>query len=339
MRFHSPDRHRLSPIHSTYPVVSQSVRKMGLPVRVVGVLFAGLLAACTATTTAQNAPTATVAAPTATVAPTQTPRATEEPQATTRPEPTATPAPDWTALPVAADNAAALGKQLAMVEVALRDPNVTGAQLAHLGHLEQLCFGRLADYPEWKDTVLAALPDGHRTVVANGLEAGKQLRTMYGAIPKTLPDWKIVAPAPIDELLADYKAAEAQFGVPWQYLAAIHLVETRMGRIRGLSSAGAQGPMQFMPATWAGYGRGGDINNTHDAIFGAANYLKASGAPANMSQALFAYNHSLGYVNALIAYATAMKLDQNAFRGYYGWQVYYPTLDGPIHMPVGWVKQ
>ena len=311
---------------------------MSLHVRVVAVVFAGLLAACTATTTALNAPTATAPAPVATINPTQTPRATEEARATTRPEPTATPAPDWNALPVAADNAAALGAQLATVEAALRDPNVSGAQLAYMGHLEQLCFGRLADYPEWKDTVLAALPAAHRAVVANGLEAGRQLRTMYGAIPKNLPDWRIVQAAPIEELLADYKAAEAQFGVPWQYLAAIHLVETRMGRIRGLSSAGAQGPMQFMPATWSAYGRG-DINNTHDAIFGAANYLKASGAPANMSKALFAYNHSLGYVNALIAYAEAMNLDQNAYRGYHGWQVYYPTLDGPILMPVGWIKQ
>ena len=312
---------------------------MGLHVRVVAMLFAGLLAACTVTTTAQTAPPATAtAAPAATTTPTETPRPTLEALATTRPEPTATPAPDWNALPVAADSAPALGTQLAMVEAALRDPNVSGAQLAYMGHLEQLCFGRLADYPEWKETVLAALPASTRAVVANGLEAGRQLRTMYGAIPKNLPDWRIVQAAPIEELLADYKAGEAEFGVPWQYLAAIHLVETRMGRIRGLSSAGAQGPMQFMPATWAAYGRG-DINNTHDAILGAARYLKASGAPGNMSKALFAYNHSLGYVNALIAYAEAMKQDQNAYRGYHGWQVYYPTLDGPIMMPVGWIKQ
>ena len=102
-----------------------------------------------------------------------------------------------------------------MVEAALRDPNVTGAQLAWMGHLEQLAFGRLADYPEWKDTVLAVLPEATRAVVANSIEAGRQLRTMYGAIPKNLPDWKIVSPAPIGELLADYKAGEAEFAVPW----------------------------------------------------------------------------------------------------------------------------
>src|SRR5207302_5051442 len=123
------------------------------------------------------------------------------------------------------------------------------------------------------------------------------LRLLSGPIPKTLPDWKIVEPASIDDLLHYYKEAEAQFGVSWQYLAAIHLVETRMGRIRGLSTAGAQGPMQFMPATWAMYGKG-DIDDNHDAILGAARYLRAAGAPDDVQRALDACHHSLDYVHA-----------------------------------------
>ena len=276
--------------------------------------------------TASEAPRATAAA-----------RATEIPAPAT-PAPTATPAPDWNALPVAANDEVELAKQILMVESALRDPNVTGPQVAWLGHLQQMTYGRLADYPKWRDSVLPALPNEIRGAVAKGIEAGDQLRTMHGAIPKTLPDWKIVEADPIDDLMSYYREAQTQFGVPWYYLAAIHLVETRMGRIRGLSSAGAQGPMQFMPATWAYYGRG-DVNNTHDAIIGAARYLSASGAPGNMPKALFAYNRSNAYVNALIAYAEVMKNDPLAYRGYHGWQVYYPTLDGPILMPVGWIKQ
>ena len=57
---------------------------------------------------------------------------------------------------------------------------------------------------------------------------------------------------PAAELLADYNAAAQATGVGWQYLAAVHLVETRMGRIRGTSAAGAEGPMQFLPSTFAG---------------------------------------------------------------------------------------
>src|SRR5438270_10948820 len=99
------------------------------------------------------------------------------------------------------------------------------------------------DNPYWKDTQLAALPAQTLAAVNGSRDASKQLKLLTGPIPRTLPDWKIVQPAPVEDLLRYYKEAEAQFGVPWQYLAAIHLVETRMGRIRGLSTAGAQGPM------------------------------------------------------------------------------------------------
>ncbi len=314
--------------------------------RVLGVLLAGVLASACATgglapvtSVEQTAPTAASAsasaAPTAEPSPTAAP--TTQPEPTATPEPTASPKPIWEEPPVAANDAAALAKQLLMVEATVRDPKITGMQLAWAGHLQQLDYGRLADYPEWKDEVLAALPEALRSGVMGGLEAGKQLRTMNGPIPKTLPDWKILEPSPIDDLMSYYKDAQAEFGVPWYYLAAIHLVETRMGRIRGLSSAGAQGPMQFMPATWAMYGKG-DINNEHDAILGAARYLKAAGAPGNMPKALFAYNHSNAYVNALISYAEVMKADPLAYRGYHGWEVYYPTKDGPVLLAAGWVK-
>jgi soluble lytic murein transglycosylase-like protein len=259
-------------------------------------------------------------------------------QTSASPNPTPIATPNWAVPPEAAIDAAALAKQLAMVETAIRDPNVTGPQLAWMGHLQQLAYSRLQDYPEWKESVLSGLPEKTRAAVNGSLEAGKQLRMLSGPIPRTLPDWKIVAPASIDDLIGYYKEAETEFGVSWYYLAAIHLVETRMGRIRGLSSAGAQGPMQFMPATWAMYGKG-DINNDHDAILGAARYLKAAGAPGDMQKALYAYNHSQAYVNALMLYADAMKTDAAAYRGYHGWQVYYPTKDGPVLLAVGWVKE
>jgi membrane-bound lytic murein transglycosylase B len=63
--------------------------------------------------------------------------------------------------------------------------------------------------------------------------------------------------------------------VPWQYLAAVNFVETKFGRIRGTSIAGAQGPMQFLPSNWKQYGKGGDINSDRDAIAAAARFLQA----------------------------------------------------------------
>ena len=300
-------------------------------------LLAALVLA-TACTTGQTVAD-TSARPTPTIH--YTPEPTATPAAvgllTAAPAPSSTAAPDWNALPVAASDPTALTAQIKMVEDALRDPKVQGAELSYMGHLQQLAYSRLADYPEWQPAVLAALPQ-YSKPISDALDAGKNLRSMSSFVPTRLPDWKIIAPKPAEDLMAFYKEAEQTFGIEWQYLAAIHLVETRMGRIRGLSSAGAQGPMQFMPATWAQYGRG-DVNDDHDAILAAARYLKAAGAPANMQKALFAYNHAQAYVNALIDYADAMKADPSEYRGYWGWQVYYPTKDGPVLLPTGWVNQ
>lgn len=296
-----------------------------------------LVAACS-TANVGSAP----ATSTPTAKPRYTPIPTEAPAETAAPlavaSPSATPEPDWSKPPVPANDAAALAVQLATAERALRDPSLTGPKLTWFGHLQQLSYGRLADYPEWRESVLGALPPEIRSAVTNSLDAGKSLRSMGGPIPKTLPEWKIVEPAPIDDLLRYYKEAEAEFGMHWSYLAAIHLVETRMGRIRGLSSAGAQGPMQFMPATWKAYGKG-DVNDDRDAIMAAGRYLKAAGAPGDMAKALFAYNRHTAYVKAIELYAGAMKADPAAYRGYHGWQVYYPTVDGPILMSVGWSKE
>jgi membrane-bound lytic murein transglycosylase B len=135
-------------------------------------------------------------------------------------------------------------------------------------------------------------------------------------------------------LLTYYKEAQQQYGVPWQYLAAINLIETNMGRIQGLSSAGAQGPMQFMPSTWAYWGRG-DVNNPHDAILAAGRYLEGHGAPNNMSHAIYAYNPSMLYVRAVQLYAQQMFSEPSTFLAYYNWQVYVPMPDGIRVLPEG----
>ena len=70
--------------------------------------------------------------------------------------------------------------------------------------------------------------------------------------------------------------------IPWNVLASVNFVESKFGKLRNSSAAGAQGPMQFMPATWRQYGLGGNVHDAHDAILGAANYLHASGAPRNI---------------------------------------------------------
>jgi membrane-bound lytic murein transglycosylase B len=108
----------------------------------------------------------------------------------------------------------------------------------------------------------------------------------------------------------------------------VNFVETAFGKVRSRSTAGAQGPMQFLPATWRAYGLGGDIDDPRDAILGAANYLRASGAPGDLRRALYAYNHSWLYVDAVLAYARVMRRDVRAFHGFHAWQVFVRTPAG-----------
>jgi hypothetical protein len=92
-------------------------------------------------------------------------------------------------------------------------------------------------------------------------------------------------------------------------LASINGIESAFGSNMGPSSAGAVGWMQFMPPTWEAYGvdaNGDGVRDPYhpeDAIFGAANYLSASGAPGNWYDAIFAYNHADWYVADVLANA------------------------------------
>jgi len=263
-------------------------------VRLVSLIAAGvLLAACSAAPTSRPA-----ARPPATVATTLPPA---------RPAATA---------------AGRLAAEITRTETAIRDPATPPSRLRALGRAQQRAYRTVVRQPQLLPEVLTLVPPAlRRTVKANAL-AGAELRKLSRPASR-LPRWRIVAPAPAAALLASYRAAGAKLAVPWQYLAAIHLVETRMGRIRGTSSAGARGPMQFLPATWRRYGGRGNIHATGDAVLAAARLLRANGAPADMAAALYAYNPSRRYVRAVTAYAEQMRADQRAFLGYSQWQVYY----------------
>jgi membrane-bound lytic murein transglycosylase B len=122
---------------------------------------------------------------------------------------------------------------------------------------------------------------------------------------------------PAAKLLGWYQEAEARFGIRWQLLAAINFVESAFCRVRNDSGTGAQGPMQFEPATWKAYGMGGDVKNSRDAILGAANYLAASGGVTDVRDALRHYNPSPLYVDAVLHYAHRMTHVPTAFFEYY----------------------
>ncbi|MBB3733770.1 lytic transglycosylase domain-containing protein [Nonomuraea dietziae] len=130
------------------------------------------------------------------------------------------------------------------------------------------------------------------------------------------------------EMLRLYVAAARTCpGLHWSVPAAVGKIESDHGRSdlpgvkSGTNSAGAAGPMQFLISTWGGaakikagtllngYAADGDddgwadVYNPADAIYGAVKYLCASGAPADVRQALHAYNHSWAYVEDVLAQA------------------------------------
>ena len=158
------------------------------------------------------------------------------------------------------------------------------------------------------------------------LAARRGLDALTEPVPRRRFDTGPALPAGV--LLGYYREAERRFGVSWQVLAAVNFIESAFGRLRSQSTAGAQGPMQFIPSTWEAYGMGGDIDDPHDAILGAANYLHASGAPENYGRALYAYNRSWSYVDAVLSYARRMDRDRLAYFAYHSWQVFVQTPSG-----------
>ena len=124
-----------------------------------------------------------------------------------------------------------------------------------------------------------------------------------------------VAPMPKREYVRLYKesAEKYGFGRDWYVLAAVGQVESNHGLNMGPSSAGAMGPMQFLPSTWAASGVDGNgdgeanIMDPEDAIPAAAGYLKEGGAPRDWYAALYSYNHADWYVKKVFAVAEAYR--------------------------------
>jgi soluble lytic murein transglycosylase-like protein len=191
---------------------------------------------------------------------------------------------------------------------------------------EQRIYRVLTRNTKLGEGTLRLLPSDLRVVSRDLLAAQRELYRLTPPLPA--PRIKVGRAPPAATLLGFYRIAERRFAVPWNVLAAVNFVETKFGKIRNTSAAGAQGPMQFVPATWRRYGLGGDVNDPHDAILGAANYLHASGASRNLRRALHAYNPSPAYVDAVLRYARRMRLDRTMFYELYNWQVFVKTAGG-----------
>ena len=182
----------------------------------------------------------------------------------------------------------------------------TPAPVVQAAVTEQRIELRMARDPRLARGVLAKLPRALARDVADDVAARRDLLLLAPHGKKKGPPIRLGPALPLPQLRAFYAEGQRQSGVAWQVLAAVNYVESDFGRFREGSVAGAQGPMQFMPATWAEYGRG-DVHDPHAAILAAARFLHAAGAPALERAALLRYNPSTLYVDAVERYAARIR--------------------------------
>ncbi len=188
---------------------------------------------------------------------------------------------------------------------------------------EELRVYELAGYADVEASVAPLLSPGVRSPIQDSISALHSIYILAGIDQYYLVNVHFTHPysdaAPLSDLRAYYLEAQRLYGVDASYLASINYIESNFGRVTGPSSANAQGPMQFLPSTWTEYGNGGNINDPHDSILAAARYLQHNGAPYNMRNAIWHYNLSYDYVDAVEAFARAYRADPGWLDRMYYW--------------------
>jgi membrane-bound lytic murein transglycosylase B len=243
--------------------------------------------------------------------------------------------------PLIPQDPSALATLLEALEAAIRAPATPDSALPRLAHQQQVIYRVLSRDPARARQVRQVLSPSWHWLFDQHVAARQEFLAMHrGPAGSTLPAWRIQAPAPAERLLEAYRSASAKTGIPWEVLAAVNLVETGMGRIDGVSVANAQGPMQFLPSTWAepGIGRGGNIRDPWDAIHAAARYLVRRGGLSDIRRGLWGYNNSNHYGEAVLRYAAVLKADPAAYRGLYHWEIHYASAAGDLWLPVGYAQ-
>ena len=181
----------------------------------------------------------------------------------------------------------------------------------------------IAGYADVESSVIPLLPVDLQAPIRDSIAALHSLYILGGIDQYYLVNPHYTLPyanaAPLSNLRSFYLDAQRRYGVDASYLAAINFIESKFGRVNGPSSAGAVGPMQFLPSTWTEYGQGGNINDPHDAILAAARYLQHNGAPYDMRNAIWHYNNSFDYVDSVEAFARAYRSDPGWLDRMYYW--------------------
>ena len=203
--------------------------------------------------------------------------------------------------------------------------------------MQQLVYRELGAHPAWDAKVRAGLPRPLRDVVRDNVTSRREFRAMHSELADTLPAWRILAPAPAEDLLRYYRRGERAFGIGWEYLAAINLVETGMGRIRGRRSRARRG--RCSSCRRRGPGGAAATSRTRPTRSWpqpATWRTTVARGRHGLDDALFRYNNSDHYVRGVTLLAKVMERRPRAFYGYYHWDIYYLTARGDVRLPVGY---
>lgn len=192
--------------------------------------------------------------------------------------------------------------------------------------LEELRLYELAGYSSVEGAVIPLLPSHVAGPFKDSIAALHSLYILSGIDQYYLVNVHFIHPygdaKPLSSLRSYYLEAQRLYGVDASYLASINYIESNFGRVNGPSTAGALGPMQFLPGTWANYGEGGNVNDPHDAILAAARYLVHYGAPYDMHTAIWHYNLDYDYVDAVESFARAYRTNPEWLDHMYYWNTY-----------------
>lgn len=290
-----------------------------------------LLAACTDGTPIPESPGPSGPVPTTAPSPTPAPTPSSEGDAIPAPDAPITGDPDELAQEIASVERTVRRRIRDFVRSGARPGSRGGQELEQLTLYQQRIFRKLTKNERLEKAVLARLEGRVKRFYAGTIAAQEELAAITGT-SKRVPRFEFAKAETPHRLRRYFEEGERRFRIPWHMLAAVMFVESKFGKVLGPSVAGALGPMQFLPSTWDAYGGAGDIMDPHDSVIGAARYLNASGAPERMRDALFAYNPTERYVNAIQIYARQIKRDEENFYMYYFWQVFVSTEKGDVQL-------
>ena len=191
---------------------------------------------------------------------------------------------------------------------------------------EQVWIYDMAGYASIEKAVVALLPAEMRSPIEDMIAGLHSLYILGGIDQYYLVHAHFTYPysnaAPLASLRSYYLEAQQRYGVDASYLASINFIESKFGRNNGPSSAGALGPMQFLPSTWNNYGQCGNIMDPHAAILAAARYLAHYGAPYDIRTAIWHYNLSYDYVDSVEYFARAYRADPGWLERMYYWDTF-----------------